>query len=178
VNLKGEFNVPYGQKTHLATCDTEKILRVSALLRRAVVRNLDFEDALASATEGDLVYLDPPYTVAHGSNGFVKYNAKIFSWDDQRRLASVARDLARKGCTVIVSNADHPSIRTLYGGFRTRVLKRNSVIAASANFRSNITECVFVQGNSGTGGASPVTSLNHTPKRSAGQHTLHSSVRH
>jgi hypothetical protein len=27
-------------------------------------------------------------------------------------------------------------------------------------------------------GRDPVTSLNHTPERTAGQHTLHSSVRH
>jgi hypothetical protein len=33
-------------------------------------------------------------------------------------------------------------------------------------------------GNSGTDRTFPVTSLNHTPKRTAAQHTLHSSVRH
>jgi DNA adenine methylase len=148
VNLRGEFNVPYGYKTHLDPCDGDRIRRASELLRTAVVRDYDFEEALRPATRGDLVYLDPPYTVAHGNNGFVKYNAKIFSWEDQVRLARAAKELVNKGCTVIVSNADHGSIRRLYLGFKTAVLERNSVIAASSDFRSRITECVFHAGGS------------------------------
>ncbi len=146
VNLKGEFNVPYGYKTHVDPCDEERISRASDLLKRAVIRDQDFEEALSTATRGDLVYLDPPYTVAHGNNGFIKYNAKIFSWEDQVRLAHVAKKLAGKGCTVIVSNADHFSIRNLYTGFATATLERNSVIAASSDFRSRVTECVFYAG--------------------------------
>jgi DNA adenine methylase len=144
VNLNGEFNVPYGYKTHLDPCDMNKIHKASDLLRKAAVRSQDFESALTRAEGGDLVYLDPPYTVAHANNGFVKYNAKIFSWKDQLRLAQVAKELAAKGCTVIVSNADHFSIRSLYEGFRTVQITRNSIIAASSEFRSRITECLFV----------------------------------
>jgi DNA adenine methylase len=146
VNLHGEFNVPYGYKKHLNPCDAKRIRRASDLLARAVIRDQDFEEALAEARKGDLVYLDPPYTVAHGNNGFVKYNAKIFSWEDQLRLARVANDLATKGCTVIVSNADHSSIRKLYKDFATRVLERNSIIAASSEFRSCVTERLFYAG--------------------------------
>jgi DNA adenine methylase len=148
VNLKGEFNVPYGYKIHLDPCNEERIGNASKLLKRAIMRDQDFEKALNRAEEGDLVYLDPPYTVAHGNNGFIKYNAKIFSWEDQIRLAKVAKQLAGRGCTVIVSNADHSSIRSLYDGFMTTILERNSIIAASSDFRSRITECVFyLRGN-------------------------------
>lgn len=146
VNLKGEFNVPYGYKTHIDPCDEDRIFQASDLLKRAEVRDQDFEEALRTASRGDLVYLDPPYTVAHGNNGFIKYNAKIFSWEDQLRLAQVAKKLVAKGCTVIVSNADHCSIRKLYTGFATATLERNSVIAASSDFRSRVTECVFYAG--------------------------------
>jgi DNA adenine methylase len=146
VNLDGEFNVPYGYKKHLDPCDAKRIRRASDLLAKAVICDQDFEEALAEAKKGDLVYLDPPYTVAHGNNGFVKYNAKIFSWDDQLRLARVANDLATKGCTVIVSNADHNSIRKLYKDFATATLERNSVIAASSEFRSCVTERLFYAG--------------------------------
>jgi len=146
VNLNGEFNVPYGYKTHLDPCDEERIRNVSKLLKRATIRDEDFEKALSRAEEGDLVYLDPPYTVAHGNNGFIKYNAKIFSWEDQIRLSLVAKELISRGCTVIVSNADHSSIRCLYDGFTATTLERNSIIAASSDFRSRITECVFHAG--------------------------------
>lgn len=143
VNLSGQFNVPYGYKTHLNPCDEVRIRESSMSLKSAVIAHQDFEPALHDAHEGDLVYLDPPYTVAHGNNGFIKYNAKIFSWGDQLRLAAVARRLAGRGCTVLVSNADHSSIRELYQGFETERLERNSVIAASGDFRSVVTECLF-----------------------------------
>ena len=146
VNLNGEFNVPYGYKKHLDPCDAGRIRQASALLSKSVIHDQDFEEALADAAKGDLVYLDPPYTVAHGNNGFVKYNAKIFSWDDQLCLARVANNLAAKGCTVIVSNADHASIRKLYRHFAATILERNSTIAASSDFRSRVTECIFYTG--------------------------------
>jgi len=146
VNLNGEFNVPYGYKTHLDPCDDERILGASKALKLATVRSQDFEKALSRANEGDLVYLDPPYTVAHGNNGFIKYNAKIFSWEDQVRLAQTAKELTLRRCTVIVSNADHASIRKLYKGFASTTLERLSRIAASSDFRSSITECIFYAG--------------------------------
>ena len=78
------------------------------------------------AVAGDLVYFDPPYTVAHGNNGFVKYNEKIFQWADQVRLARVFAALANRGCRVFLSNADHRSVRKLYNGYRVATLHRYS----------------------------------------------------
>ena len=143
VNLKGAFNVPYGYKTHLSPCDPGKIKHASKLLTRSTIRCQDFEEAVSHAQSGDLIYLDPPYTTAHANNGFVKYNAKIFTWEDQKRLAVLACDLARRGCFVIVSNADHSSIRSLYRDFNLLQVDRHSVIAASREFRRPITECIF-----------------------------------
>lgn len=143
VNFKGQFNVPYGYKGHLKPCEPDRIRAISQALRTATVKCVDFEVALSSARTGDLVYLDPPYTVAHGNNGFLKYNAKIFSWEDQQRLAKVARRLAKKSCFVVVSNADHPTIRALYPEFEVAEVRRYSVMAASSDFRRRIVECIF-----------------------------------
>lgn len=142
-NLDGYFNVPYGHKRHLDPCDVIKLRQASESLRRCDLLATDFEEAVGEARRGDLVFFDPPYTVAHRNNGFVKYNAKIFSWHDQVRLASLAMKLRRTGIRVIVSNADHPTIRGLYRGFRVRTVTRCSVMAASARFRRPITECLF-----------------------------------
>jgi DNA adenine methylase len=143
VNQKGEFNVPYGRKTHLQPCDPGRIEAAGVALSSARLVVDDFEKSAATAREGDVVYLDPPYTVAHGNNGFLKYNARIFSWDDQVRLSRLAAKLAARGCKVIVSNADHVSIRRLYPSFECQRVVRPSVIAASAIFRRRITECIF-----------------------------------
>jgi DNA adenine methylase len=143
VNLQGEFNVPYGYKTHLATCDEARLLSTARALRRTHLRVADFEVATEHATKGDLVYFDPPYTVAHAHNGFVKYNEKIFSWDDQVRLASHARALANRGCHVVISNARHSSVHALYSGFNSVRVRRASRIAASAKHRRDIFEAVY-----------------------------------
>ena len=55
----------------------------------------------------------------------------------------MAHTLADKGCWVVVSNADHPSIRKLYQDFQVLKIERHSVIAASSEFRRAIIECVF-----------------------------------
>jgi len=142
-NLKGKFNVPYGYKTHLQPCDLVKINKISAALISAELHCCDFEESVAKTRKGDLIYFDPPYTVAHENNGFLKYNEIIFSWNDQIRLANLANKLAMRGCRVIVSNADHASICGLYNEFKLKLIERPSVIAASKIFRRKIKECIF-----------------------------------
>jgi DNA adenine methylase len=146
VNLKGQFNVPYGRKEHLSSCDEDRILEISCALNGTALTCGDFEACTSVATKGDVVYFDPPYTVAHSNNGFVKYNERIFSWADQERLAKHARILAKRGCRVIVSNADHASVHGLYKGFDCTRIERASVIAASSSFRRRVSECIFVLG--------------------------------
>jgi len=143
VNLDGKFNVPYGNKTRLVPCDEDHIRNVSRILKQAKVVCRDFAATVAEARSGDFVYLDPPYTVAHQNNGFIKYNQKLFSWADQARLASVASDLAHRGCWVVVSHADHPSVRELFSDLECYSLQRASVIAASTRHRGHVSECVF-----------------------------------
>lgn len=143
VNLKGAFNVPYGQKLHITPCEPDKIRTASSALGSTRIRCADFTVTVKNARVGDLVYLDPPYTVAHSNNGFLKYNARIFKWSDQIRLANLARTLADRGCKVIVSNAGSESIRALYKDFSVSVIQRPSLIAASEEFRKDIVEFIF-----------------------------------
>src|SRR5437762_8045483 len=91
VNTLGKFNVPYNNKLETQICDPEKIRAVSRSLAASKIVLGDFELTVSSAVKGDFIYFDPPYTVAHKNNGFVKYNAQIFSWNDQMRLATIAK---------------------------------------------------------------------------------------
>lgn len=143
VNLSGEFNVPYGHKRHLTTCDQDHLLSVSKALESVELIERDFQIGTRSAKDGAVVYFDPPYTVAHENNGFVKYNERIFSWEDQLRLAKHARALADRGCHVVVSNADHVSVRALYKDFRMVRVNRFSSVAASSEHRRTISELIF-----------------------------------
>lgn len=144
-NLTGSFNVPYGRKGDLKVCDPDRILESSSALRTAQLVCGDFSLATNKARAGDLVYCDPPYTVAHNNNGFVKYNARIFSWSDQKRLAKECRRVADLGCYTIASNAAHGEIRRLYKGFNVITISRPSVIAAASSARRTIEEYLLVR---------------------------------
>lgn len=144
VSSSGRFNVPYGGKNkNLPTSET--IRNVSKTLADVELCNGDFAATVKDAGEGDLVYFDPPYTVAHENNGFVQYNEKIFSWLDQVRLVEVAEDLTNRGCHVVISNAAHASIQTIYLNFKTHVVTRHSAIGGLPKARKHIAEFVFTK---------------------------------
>jgi len=87
----------------------------------------------------DFVYIDPPYTVNH--NGFLKYNESIFSWEDQVKLRDAVDNAATLGAKIIVSQANHHSIRALYRDIRVyRVIGHQSVIASDSKHRKNVEE--------------------------------------
>lgn len=127
-------------------CDPVKITETSNALQNNEINLIDFEDAVQDARAGDLVYFDPPYTTSEKNNSFLKYNSKVFSWEDQIRLSNLVKRLSSRGCKVIISNTHHPSILELYKDFSMLRIERNSIIAASTEHRKQITECIFLMG--------------------------------
>ena len=94
VNRKGQFNVPIGTKSSVIL-GTDNFQELSTILKSATTDTMDFERAIDTAQENDFAFIDPPYTVKHNHNGFIKYNERLFSWEDQVRLRdSIARGLS------------------------------------------------------------------------------------
>lgn len=143
-NLRGEFNVPYGYKTWLPVCDEERLRTASAALQGAECMAQTYGKTMESLRATDAVYVDPPYTVSHNDNGFIKYNRTLFSWNDQQDLAAACEQARRNGCLVIVSNADHGELRNLYAEFEYHQLRRFSSISGSVGGRKHVTEALFV----------------------------------
>lgn len=143
-NLKGFFNVPIGTKTNVIMSD-DNFGRISELLAGATLLCCDFEATIDRAQAGDLVFVDPPYTIAHNKNGFLKYNQSIFSWQDQERLHKSIGRAASRGARVIVTNADHDSVRELYSDFGVpKTVHRSSVISGSNSSRGRASEVLYV----------------------------------
>jgi DNA adenine methylase len=143
VNLLGKFNVPIGTKTSVVNSDDD-FESAAGLLRNAKIFTSDFETIVNFAKKGDLLYCDPPYTVKHENNGFIKYNEKLFSWSDQIRLRDACVRAAKRGAYVFVSNAEHRSVRDLYRDVaKFSSLRRSSVIASEAGRRGNFKELLI-----------------------------------
>jgi DNA adenine methylase len=148
LNQEGRFNVPFGggQRTPEPLWRNNLLLKASVALGDANILTADFEDTIELACEGDLVYCDPTYTVAHNNNGFIRYNERNFSWDDQRRLAKVVAEAAERGATVLVSNAVHREIQGLYPTAQAHLLERQTLLCPQSNRRGSTQEHLFVLG--------------------------------
>jgi DNA adenine methylase len=146
VNKHGAFNVPRGTKDAVLL-PVDRPLEISKALRNAHLICSDFEMVVDCASRGDLIYADPPYTVKHNYNGFLKYNESIFNWSDQERLAASLRRARRRGAHVVVSNADHQSVRELYErDFKITKISRHSIISGNAEFRCATSELLITGG--------------------------------
>jgi DNA adenine methylase len=142
LNRKGDFNVPIGTKTAILL--EESFSEIAKLLDQAVLVCQDFEATVKEAKEGDFLFVDPPYTVRHNMNGFLKYNEKIFSWEDQERLCRSLIKAADRGAAIVLTNADHSSIRELYESrFNYKPLQRHSVLSGKSHGRGLTTEALF-----------------------------------
>lgn len=143
VNREGLFNVPIGTKSSVIL-PGDDFKGWSRALRAATLVESDFEGIIDSAGKGDLIFADPPYTVLHNQNCFLKYNEVLFSWADQVRLADALKKADSRGATVIATNANHLSVRELYQDrFSIRTISRASNIAAAAGKRGSYEEIII-----------------------------------
>ncbi|NDV60970.1 Dam family site-specific DNA-(adenine-N6)-methyltransferase [Puniceicoccales bacterium CK1056] len=144
VNQQGLFNVPKGTKESVVL-PTDNFGETSRVLQNVEINHCDFEETINQAREGDFIYVDPPYTVHHNTNNFIKYNEKIFSWDDQIRLAASLQDASQRGAYILISNADHNCIHELYAGDDWSVTRvyRHSRLAGNAQHRRDTSEVVI-----------------------------------
>lgn len=147
VNKSGRFNVPMGRYTNPTICDEEGILAASRALQEVDLVTGDFEDILNARDPepGDVVYFDPPYDPLESAKreSFTRYTVDDFTWKNQIRLYVRARYLAKKGVTVIASNADTKRIRELWQGFAVTEIEAARSINSRSEKRGKITELVF-----------------------------------
>jgi len=143
VNRQGKFNVPRGTRDTVIF-ESDDFEALSEVLQNAELKTCDFEESIDRARSGDLVFVDPPYTVRHNHNAFVKYNEKLFSWDDQIRLSACLKKAADRGVMIVATNAYHPCVMELYEGvFDLIPISRKSNISADRQYRGKFEELLI-----------------------------------
>ncbi len=143
VNLRGIYNVPYGNREKIFL--DESVLKSAAIaLEKTNLSAGDFENNLENIGEGDLVFIDPPYTVSHNQNGFIKYNKSLFSIEDQARLSIYISEVKRKKASYILTNAAHDKIREIFEMGDTCVeVRRASLVGGKKAERGQVSEYIF-----------------------------------
>lgn len=144
VNRKGQYNVPFGFRAKWKH-NPDKIRMASSRLKNTRITSGDFELNKYKISEGDFVFLDPPYTVSHNNNGFIAYNQKLFSLEDQYRLKRFIDYIKSKGAYYLLTNAAHQTVKKIFltDGDRLVEMNRNSLIGGKKAVRSSISEYLF-----------------------------------
>ena len=148
VNRNGLFNVPIGRYKNPIICDADNLRNTSVVLKRSgsYLGVSDYKKILGEKAEkDDFVYLDPPFYPISNTANFTSYTNNGFSLDDQKELATIFHELARKGCKVLLSNSNTEEIRRLYSNYShlTQVINVNRSINAIASKRVGHTELLI-----------------------------------
>lgn len=144
VNRRGEFNVPFGRYPNPTICDADSLRAASHALGGVSLEVDDFTRCLELAQSGDFVYLDPPYHPLSDTSNFTSYTTSSFASEDQRRLASLFRELDRRGCQVMLSNSHSEFVRDLYRGYDQVVVEAARVISSKGDGRGAIPELLIM----------------------------------
>ena len=142
INRQGLFNVPWGGYKRPALYRPRVLRDAAEVLQRfaAFLETASFEVVLENAQSGDLVYFDPPYAPVSATASFTTYTSGGFGKAAQKRLASVCRELDRRGVMFLLSNSDLPWVRALYTSFAVFTVQARRNINSKGDKRGPVNE--------------------------------------
>ena len=117
-NASGNFNVGYGGEERRWVVTQDSLIQVSNALRNIKIVQADFEETLDSVSDGDFLFLDPPYKPGEKNLDELHYLNGSFAFHEQERLAEKIIQITRgKNIKWLMTNSSHPEIRELYEDF-------------------------------------------------------------
>jgi DNA adenine methylase len=143
VNKNNEFNVPFGKKLKVNTYDGVNLTLIYTYLNLNNIKilNTDYEESVKNAKKGDFIYFDPPYD--SDTTTFNDYTENGFGKEEQKRLSKVFKDLANKGCYVMLSNYNTKLIKELYKDFNINIIHGKTMIGAKSKDRKVVDEVLI-----------------------------------
>jgi DNA adenine methylase len=136
VNSKGNFNVPYGRITAPTICDERLLYPMSQFLQNVDIELGSFDDTTATATNGDLVYFDPPYIPLSATASFTKYSIDDFAEQNHIELMECIKRLVNRGVNVILSNSHTDKTCEIYGTGELNLYSLSATRSISASGKS------------------------------------------
>lgn len=107
LNLKGEFNVPFGKYSSVSIFESKNIFLVSNLLQKAEIREANYKESFSEFSSFSFAYFDPPYKPISKTSNFTNYIGKEFTDKEQIELANFFRKLdSEKEAKLMLSNSD------------------------------------------------------------------------
>ena len=140
-NRQGQFNVARGK--HMGRIPPiQELIEFGRLMRRATVRQCDFQELVDAAERGDFLYLDPPYA-GRGVRDRGEYGVGAFKEEDLDRLSESLHRASARGVKVLLSYADLPDIRSRFHNWNVTKLEIARNVAGFASARSSVSELIL-----------------------------------
>jgi DNA adenine methylase len=113
------FNVPFGHYSKTPSIITrEELDKVSDLIKDVEFIDSDFKESMKNISEGDFVYLDPPY-VPETNKSFVGYVNDGFDIDMHKSLFNEILKLDKKGVKFLMSNSKMELVLKNFEGYNS-----------------------------------------------------------
>lgn len=141
INRNGQFNVPMGTRT--GTLPTvEEFYRCSVALRTAELRPGSYAECLKDVTDGDFVYLDPPYASSR-RNTFGEYGYGCFAENDLPDMQMLLHEVDERGATFLLSYCTHRAFQRIPKGWFKREVSVRRHVAGFARHRRTVRELLI-----------------------------------
>jgi len=111
------YNVPFGHYKKTPTIISKsEIDKISTLIKDVVFIDADFNESINNATEGDFVYLDPPYA-PQNRKSFVGYTENGFDINMHKKLFKLTKALTTNNIKFAMSNANVELVKKSFEGY-------------------------------------------------------------
>ena len=150
VNMKGEFNVPFGRYKNPQILNKDNLNDVAMVLKKTTIIQGDFAESKKFVDNKTFVYIDPPYRPLNTTSLFTSYSKNGFSDVDQCRLADFFKELDKTGAKIMLSNSDPRNenprdsfFDELYADFTIERVPAKRIINCNGSGRGNINELII-----------------------------------
>lgn len=143
-NQKGLFNVGWNKKGEANYFPMDELAHFTGMQKEMTFMCAGFEDVIAQACEGDVVFCDPPYEPLPDEAGFTAYSGTSFTFADQVRLVESLVAARDRGAKVVITNSSAPAILHLYisNGFRIAPLATRRSVSCKSETRKTVNDII------------------------------------
>lgn len=142
-NQRNEFNVGWNKK-RVNFFPTEALQAFAADHQHSEFMCGGFEEVIARAADGDVIFCDPPYEPMPDTNGFTNYSGTNFTMKDQMKLVECLIAAKKRGASVVITNSSALRILNLYlgNGLKLAPLKARRSVSCKGDTRETVTDII------------------------------------
>ena len=145
VGPKG-FNVPFGSYNNPKMLDKNHLDIIHQLIKDVNFIHMNFKESLLNISDGDFVYLDPPY-VKENETSFVSYNKEGFGENENKLLFELIENLSIEETNkkIMMSNSNSDKLYKIFDDEKYKIIKVDaSRRINSKNPESKTTELIII----------------------------------